>query len=48
MESIPEKMLWEMLHYAPNDIENKWFKGKFLLLILPPLLLVQFIKMKFR
>lgn len=27
--SIPKNILWEMLHCIPNDIENKWFKGKF-------------------
>lgn len=45
---ITENSLWEILRYAANDIENKWFEGKFALPILPPLLLVLFMKRKFR
>ena len=45
--SIPDNTLREMLHYIPNDLENKWFQGKCPLTILPSSLLVQFIKTKF-
>lgn len=37
-----------MLHFVPNDIENKWFKGKLKILILPPLLLGKIIRIKWR